>query len=59
MYFLPSGEMSHFHARSGMMVCPSRGSRRMRQSYMGDCGPILATVPDWWTSKWAAALRMP
>ena len=25
MYFLPSGEMSHFQARSGMIVCPSWG----------------------------------
>ena len=56
MYFLPSGEISYFQARSGMMVCPSFGSRRSRVSYIGLWGPMLATVPDWCTSKWAGAL---
>ena len=51
-----AGEISHFQARSGMIVCPSLGLRRSSVSYMGLCGPMLATVPDWWTSKWAGAL---
>ncbi len=46
VYFLPSGEISYFQARSGMMVCPSLGSRRSRVSYIGLWGPIFATVPD-------------
>ena len=42
-----------------MIVWPSRGSRRIRLSYIGPWAPMLATVPDWWTSKWAGALWMP
>ena len=56
MYFLPSGETSHFWARSGMIVWPSRGSRRSSVSYIGLCAPMFATVPDWCTSKWAGAV---
>ena len=59
VYFLPSGAMSHFQARSGMIVCPSRGSRRIRLSYMGAWAPMLATVPDWCTSKWTGAVWTP
>ncbi len=39
-----------------MIVCPSFGLRRSSVSYIGLCGPMLATVPDWWTSKCAGAL---
>jgi hypothetical protein len=42
-----------------MIVLPSRGSRRISKSYIGACGPRLAIVPDWCTSKWAGAFRMP
>ena len=59
VYFLPSGATSHLKARSGMIVCPSRGSRRRSVSYIGLCAPILATVPDWCTSKWAGAVWTP
>ena len=56
VYFLPSGAISQRSARSGMIVCPSFGSRRSSVSYIGLCGPMLATVPDWCTSKCAGAL---
>ncbi len=56
VYFLLSGEISQRWARSGMIVCPSLGLRRSRVSYIGLWGPMLATVPDWCTSKWAGAL---
>ena len=59
VYFLPSGATSHLKARSGMMVCPSRGSRRISVSYIGLCAPMFATVPDWCTSKWAGAVWTP
>ena len=26
---------------------------------MGDCAPMFATVPDWWTSKCAGAVWTP
>jgi hypothetical protein len=59
VYFLPSGEISQRWARSGMIVCPSFGLRLSRVSYIGLWAPILATVPDWCTSKCAGAVWTP
>src|ERR671925_48590 len=56
VYVRPSGDTSHFWARSGMIDWPpSSGLNLIRLSYIGDCGHRLTRLGDWSRSKCAGS----